>query len=42
MNLKAIFNVVGILLILLSGILLVPLAVSLFYADPALPATERH
>ena len=37
MNLKAIFNVVGILLILLSGILLVPLAVSLFYADPALP-----
>ena len=37
MNLKAIFNVVGILLILLSGILLVPLAVSLLYADPALP-----
>ena len=37
MNLKAIFNVIGILLILLSGILLVPLAVSLFYADPALP-----
>ena len=37
MNLKAIFNVVGILLILLSGILLIPLAVSLFYADPALP-----
>jgi len=35
MNLKAIFNVIGILLILLSGILLVPLAVSLFYADPA-------
>ena len=37
MNLKAIFNVVGILLILLSGILLVPLAIALFYADPALP-----
>ena len=35
MNLKAIFNVVGILLILLSGILLVPLAVSLIYSDPA-------
>ncbi|HKI49334.1 MAG TPA: potassium transporter TrkG, partial [Desulfobacteria bacterium] len=41
MNLKAIFNVVGILLILLSGILLVPLAVSLFYADPALPLGHR-
>ncbi|MDH3256592.1 MAG: TrkH family potassium uptake protein [Nitrospinota bacterium] len=40
MNLKAIFNVVGILLILLSGILLVPLAVSLFYADPALPGRQ--
>ena len=37
MNLKAIFNVIGILLILLSGILLVPLGVSLFYADPASP-----
>ena len=37
MNLKAIFNVIGILLILLSGILLVPIAVSLIYADPALP-----
>lgn len=35
MNLKAIFNVIGILLILLSGILLVPLAISLVYADPA-------
>lgn len=39
MNPKAIFNVVGILLILLSGILLIPLTISLFYADPALP---RH
>lgn len=40
MNLRAIFNVIGILLILLSGILLVPLAVSLFYADPSLPDYE--
>ena len=37
MNIKAIFNVVGILLVLLSGLLLVPLAVSLHYQTPALP-----
>ena len=31
MNLKAVFNVVGLLLILLAGILLVPLAVWFLY-----------
>jgi len=35
-NLKAIFNVVGLLLILLSGIFMVPAAVSLLYREPAL------
>ena len=37
MNIKAIFNVVGILLVLLSGLLLIPLALSLYYQTPALP-----
>ena len=37
MNFQAIFNVVGVLLILLGGILVLPIGVSLFYQDPALP-----
>ena len=37
MNIKAIFNVVGLLLVLLSGLLLAPLALSLYYQTPALP-----
>ncbi len=36
MNLRAILNVVGILLILLAVILVLPVAVSLYYDDPAL------
>ena len=36
MNLRAILNVVGILLILLAVILILPVAVSLYYDDPAL------
>jgi trk system potassium uptake protein TrkH len=36
MNLQAIFNVAGILLVLLSGLTLVPLGVSLYYDTPAL------
>ncbi len=36
MNVKSIFNVVGILLILLAGILLVPIGVSLYYGHPPL------
>ena len=36
MNLQAIFNVAGILLVLLSGLILVPLGVSLYYDAPAL------
>ncbi len=35
MNLKAVFNVVGILLILLSGIFLIPLAVSIGFGEIA-------
>lgn len=37
MNIKAIFNVVGVLLALLSGLLLIPIAVALYYETPALP-----
>jgi trk/ktr system potassium uptake protein len=37
MNIKAIFNVVGILLVLLSGLLLIPVAISLYYKTPAIP-----
>ncbi|GJL77050.1 MAG: Trk system potassium transporter TrkH [Nitrospinaceae bacterium] len=37
MNIKAIFNVVGALLVLLSGLLLIPIAISLHYKTPALP-----
>ena len=37
MNIKAIFNVVGLLLVLLSGLLVIPLALSLYYQTPALP-----
>ncbi len=36
MNIKAIFNVVGLLLILLSGIFILPIAVAFYYKDPAL------
>ncbi|CCQ91950.1 Potassium transport system, membrane component TrkH [Nitrospina gracilis 3/211] len=36
MNLQAIFNVVGVLLILLGAILIVPLLVSLYYLEPGL------
>ncbi|MFQ5671994.1 MAG: TrkH family potassium uptake protein [Nitrospinales bacterium] len=36
MNLKAVFNVVGILLILLAAILLLPVGVSLYYRQAAL------
>ncbi|MEC7641456.1 MAG: potassium transporter TrkG, partial [Nitrospinota bacterium] len=36
MNLKAVFNVVGILLMLLAAILLVPIAVSLYFQQPAI------
>lgn len=35
MNVKAILNVIGILLIMLSGILLLPIGVSLYYYQPA-------
>ena len=44
MNIKAIFNVVGILLVLLSGLLLIPLALSLYYQTPALPnyVSSKH
>ncbi|NIQ02304.1 MAG: TrkH family potassium uptake protein [Nitrospinaceae bacterium] len=35
MNLRAILNVIGVLLILLSALLLVPLGVSLYYPSPA-------
>jgi len=34
MNIKAIFNVVGVLLILLSGLLLLPLGVSFYFDSP--------
>ena len=34
MNVKSIFNVVGLLLILLAGILIVPIGVSLYYDNP--------
>lgn len=37
MNIKAIFNVIGILLVLLSGLLLIPAALSLYYQTPAIP-----
>ncbi len=37
MNIQAIFNVVGVLLLLLSGLLLVPVGVSYYYSSPALP-----
>ncbi len=37
MNLRAILNVIGILLILLAVILILPIAVSLIYNDPAIP-----
>jgi len=37
MNIKAIFNVIGVLLVLLSGLLLVPLGLSLYYRTPAMP-----
>ena len=37
MNIRAIFNVVGILLILLSGLLLIPIGISLYYKTPAIP-----
>lgn len=36
MNKRAVFNVVGILLILLAGILLIPIGVSLYFQQPAL------
>lgn len=36
MNLQAIFNVVGVLLILLGAILIVPLLVSLYYMEPGM------
>ncbi|CAI2717293.1 TrkH family potassium uptake protein [Nitrospina watsonii] len=36
MNLQAIFNVVGVLLILLGAILIVPLLVSLYYMEPGI------
>lgn len=36
MNIQAILNVVGVLLILLSGLLLAPLGVSMYYDHPAL------
>ncbi|MFQ5716762.1 MAG: TrkH family potassium uptake protein [Nitrospinales bacterium] len=36
MNLKAVFNVVGILLTLLAGILIAPLGVSLYFQQPSL------
>lgn len=36
MNIKAIFNVVGVLLILLSGLLLLPLGVSIYFDTPAI------
>jgi trk system potassium uptake protein TrkH len=37
MNILAIFNVVGVLLLLLSGLLLLPIGISLYYQFPALP-----
>lgn len=36
MNIKAIFNVVGILLIMLAGILIVPVGVSIYFKSPSL------
>ena len=36
MNIQAILNVVGVLLILLSGLLIAPLGVSMYYDHPAL------
>lgn len=36
MNLQSIFNVVGVLLILLSGLLLAPIGVSLYFKTPAI------
>ena len=36
MNIQAILNVVGVLLILLSGLLLAPLGISMYYDHPAL------
>lgn len=36
MNLKAVFNVIGILLILLSGIIIIPIGVSLHFQNPPL------
>ena len=44
MNLKAVFNVVGILLILLTGILLIPLAVCFLYPQAPDPDhwSPRH
>ncbi len=37
MNLKAIFNVIGVLLVLLSGLLLIPIGLALYFRTPALP-----
>lgn len=37
MNILAIFNVVGVLLLLLSGLLVLPIGISFYYGYPALP-----
>ncbi|MFQ5481610.1 MAG: TrkH family potassium uptake protein [Nitrospinaceae bacterium] len=39
MNLQAILNVVGVLLILLAGILILPIGVSLYFQDPPVAGT---
>ncbi|KMP11460.1 potassium transport system, membrane component TrkH [Candidatus Nitromaritima sp. SCGC AAA799-C22] len=37
MNILAIFNVVGVLLLLLSGLLILPIGISFYYQFPAIP-----
>ena len=37
MNILAIFNVVGVLLLLLSGLLVLPIGISFYYHYPSLP-----
>ena len=37
MNIFAIFNVVGVLLLLLSGLLILPIGISFYYHNPSLP-----
>ena len=37
MNILVIFNVVGVLLLLLSGLLVLPIGISFYYHDPSLP-----